>query len=93
MTEEGNWLDGFPKTHFVSEDAVDALIVQIGEPVHAFQLVVFESAAEHGGLRALIRTAAWNWRRTDLKRSGPRLLHTYRMLHITHCLKSYEYSE
>jgi len=38
------------QTHFVCEDAVDSLLVEIGEPVETLELIVLELSGEHLGL-------------------------------------------
>ena len=50
MREERNALYSLAQAHLVSQYAIDALIVQVGQPVHAFELVHFELPVEHGGL-------------------------------------------
>ena len=44
-SQEGYRLDCFAQAHFVSEDSVDACLVQTDEPVERRQLVVAELAA------------------------------------------------
>ena len=42
MGQESNALHGLPQTHLISQDPIDALVVQTGQPVHALQLVALE---------------------------------------------------
>lgn len=37
-------------THLVSENTVDSLFVQVGEPIKTFELILFERSGEHFGL-------------------------------------------
>jgi hypothetical protein len=46
MREQCDSLDGFSKTHFVSQNAVNALIIKIIEPSQSLKLVFFQFAME-----------------------------------------------
>lgn len=48
---ERDRLDRLAQTHLVCEDAVDALLVEVGEPVETLELVLLERAGEHLWLR------------------------------------------
>ena len=41
VSKKGNGLKCFPQAHFVSEDAVEARLVELEEPVQALQLIIF----------------------------------------------------
>ena len=54
MCEEGYALYGLSEAHFVSENAIDALIIEVGQPVHTLQLVSLQLPLEDGRLRNVL---------------------------------------
>ena len=38
------------KAHLIGEDTVDALLVEVGQPAQALELVLFQIGTQHGGL-------------------------------------------
>ena len=58
-------LHSFSKSHFISQNTIYALIVQIEQPVHTLQLVLFQSSIENRGLRSVfISLIGLFWRLT-----------------------------
>ncbi|TFA99797.1 hypothetical protein CCMA1212_008205 [Trichoderma ghanense] len=47
---DGDGLDSLAETHFVRQDAVDALLVEVDEPVEALELVLLELGIDELGL-------------------------------------------
>jgi len=45
--EQANCLDGLPKTHFVSEDAIQASLIETDHPVDTVKLVISEYTSPH----------------------------------------------
>ena len=54
MSHERHALYSLSQAHLIGQDPVDALVVEIGQPVHSLQLVLLQSAVEHLGLRQLL---------------------------------------
>ena len=50
MCEEGNALYGLSEAHFISQYAIDALVIEVGQPVHPLQLVRLQLPLEDGRL-------------------------------------------
>ena len=50
MGKKSYALDSLPEAHLVSQYPVDALVIEVGQPVHALQLVGLELALEDGRL-------------------------------------------
>lgn len=46
MSEQSDRLDGLSKTHFVSEDTVNALLKKVVQPSETLDLIFFETAME-----------------------------------------------
>ena len=42
VCECGNTLDGFSETHFICQDPIDALIIQVSQPVHTLKINVIK---------------------------------------------------
>lgn len=53
MSQERDTLYGLAKSHLICQNAIDALVIEVGQPVHPLQLVNFESPSEHVRLRHL----------------------------------------
>ena len=54
MCKEGDALYGLSEAHFISQNAVDALVIEVGQPVHPLQLVGLQLALEDGRLRDVL---------------------------------------
>lgn len=50
MCHECNALYCLPQSHLVSQDPIDALVIEIGQPIHAFELIHLEKPTEDGRL-------------------------------------------
>ena len=53
MSQERDTLYGLAQSHLICQNAIDSLVIQVGQPVHALQLVCLESPSEHVRLRHL----------------------------------------
>ena len=51
IRQEGEGLHGLAQPHLVSQDAVDALVIEGTQPVHALQLVGLQGALLNGDFR------------------------------------------
>ena len=54
MCEEGNALYCLSEAHFISQYAIDALVIEVGQPVHPLQLVCLQLPLKDGGLRNVL---------------------------------------
>lgn len=50
MSQECDTLHCLPEPHLICKDPIDPLVIEVGQPVHAFQLVGLEHTLEHGRL-------------------------------------------
>lgn len=49
VRKKGNSLDSFSQTHFICQDSVDSLIVEVVKPLQTLKLIGFEVSSEHLG--------------------------------------------
>ncbi len=54
MCEEGNALYGLSEAHFIGQNAINALIIEVGQPVHSLQLVRLQLPFEDGRLKNVL---------------------------------------
>ena len=46
MCQQRDGLQSLAQTHFISQNTIDALLVQVDEPVHAFELIRLERESQ-----------------------------------------------
>lgn len=47
MSQQSNGLNGLTKTHFISKDTIDTLIIQVVQPLKTLQLICFQISLKH----------------------------------------------
>lgn len=47
MSQERDALYSLAQSHLICQNAIDTLVIQVGQPVHALQLVGLETPSEH----------------------------------------------
>ena len=47
VSQQRDALYGLAKAHLISQNAIDALVIEVGQPIHTLQLVGLQSTVEH----------------------------------------------